>query len=248
MLFGVVGGPAEAAAAAPPGPGTCGCGLRLRLHPGPGHATLFELWLRWGQAGRGPPGPAGPAVPVRRERLLRPSQTSVLVGRAHYGRGLRVPAEEHVIFIAPPRKGKSGALAEIIERYPGPVVVTTHPRGPARADRGGPGPRAGRCTCGTRSGWPAVPSTMRWDLLGGCEDPATAIRRAVPLSAVASYKGEGEDFWAAAIELWLQTLLHVAALRRGSMDLVHYWALSRSPECSCARCPARAGKPSGGAR
>ena len=71
---------------------------------------------------------------------------------------------------------------------------------------------------------------MRWDLLGGCEDPATAIRRAVPLSAVASYKGEGEDFWAAAIELWLQTLLHVAALRRGSMDLVHYWALSRTPD------------------
>ena len=75
-----------------------------------------------------------------------------------------------------------------------------------------------------------VASTMRWDLLGGCEDPATAIRRAVPLSAVASYKGEGEDFWAAAIELWLQTLLHVAALRRGSMDLVHYWALSRTPD------------------
>src|SRR5216683_2099923 len=23
--------------------------LRLRLHPGPGHATLFELWLRWGR-------------------------------------------------------------------------------------------------------------------------------------------------------------------------------------------------------
>ena len=76
----------------------------------------------------------------------------------------------------------------------------------------------------------AVASTMRWDLLGGCEDPATAIRRAVPLSAVASYKGEGEDFWAAAIELWLQTLLHVAALRRGTMDLVHYWALSRTPD------------------
>jgi len=71
---------------------------------------------------------------------------------------------------------------------------------------------------------------MRWNLLGGCEDPATAIRRAVPLSAVAAYKGEGEDFWAAAIELWLQTLLHVAALRRGSMDLVHYWALSRAPD------------------
>jgi hypothetical protein len=50
------------------------------------------------------------------------------------------------------------------------------------------------------------------------------------MSAVAAYKGEGEDFWSAAIELWLQTLLHVAALRRGSMELVHYWALSKNPE------------------
>ena len=154
----------------------------------------------------------------------------MLIGRAQYHRGLRVPTEEHVIFIAPPRKGKSGALAEIIEQLPGAGGGHHDPRGPARADRGGPGPRAGRCTCGTRSGWRDVASTMRWDLLGGCEDPATAIRRAVPLSAVASYKGEGEDFWAAAIELWLQTLLHVAALRRGSMDLVHYWALSRTPD------------------
>ena len=23
--------------------------LRLRLHPGPGHATVAELWLRWGR-------------------------------------------------------------------------------------------------------------------------------------------------------------------------------------------------------
>ena len=33
---------------------------------------------------------------------------------------------------------------------------------------------------------------------------------------MAAFKGEGEDFWAAATELWLQTLLHVAALRFGS--------------------------------
>src|SRR5215472_19377274 len=99
--------------------------LRLRLHPGPGHATLFELWLRWG--------PGAAARRARRARpslsfwtrRFRPSQTSVLIGRAQYGRALRVPTEEHVIFIAPPRKGKSGALAEIIEQYPGPVVVTT---------------------------------------------------------------------------------------------------------------------------
>ena len=38
--------------------------LRLRLHPGPGHATLFELWLRWGR-GRRPAGPGEPGRPCR---------------------------------------------------------------------------------------------------------------------------------------------------------------------------------------
>ncbi len=203
--------------------------LRMRLHPGPGHATSFELWLRWG------PGAAARRARQARPSLtwaarrFRPSQTSVLVGRAQYGRGLRVPVEEHVIFIAPPRKGKSGALAEIIECYPGPVVVTTT-RGDLHTLTG-----ASRASRGPVHVWNPqrlanLPSTMRWDLLDGCQDPATAIRRAVPLSAVAAYKGEGEDFWAAAIELWLQTLLHVAALRRGSMDLVHFWALSKTPD------------------
>lgn len=102
---------------------------RLRLHPGPGHATLFELWLRWGRGAAARRAKRARPSLTWRTRRFRPSQTSVLVGRAHYQRALRVPTEEHVIYIAPPRKGKSGALAEIIERYPGPVVVTTT-RGP----------------------------------------------------------------------------------------------------------------------
>jgi type IV secretion system protein VirD4 len=215
--------------------------LRLRLYPGPGHATLFELWLRWG--------PGAAARRARRARpslslwtrRFRPSQTSVLVGRAQYGRGLRVPVEEHVIFIAPPRKGKSGALAEIIEQYPGPVVVTTT-RGDLHTLTARSRAAGGPVRVWNPQRLAAVPSTMRWDLLGGCEDPATAIRRAVPLSAVASYKGEGEDFWAAAIELWLQTVLHVAALRRGSMDLVHYWALSRTPDSFLGALPGAGGE------
>ena len=203
--------------------------LRLRLYPGPGHATLFELWLRWGAGAAARRAErARPSLPWWVRRVF-PSQTSVLIGRAQYQRVLRVPTEEHVIFISPPRKGKSGALADIIEQYPGPVVVTT-----TREDLYRLTARS-RASRGPVHVWnpqqlASVASTMRWDLLGGCEDPATAIRRAAPLSAVASYKGEGEDFWAAAIELWLQTLLHVAAQRRATMDLVHYWALSRSPD------------------
>ena len=203
--------------------------LRLRLHPGPGHATLFELWLRWGRGAAARRARRARPSLSWRTRRFRPSQTSVLIGRAHYHRGLRVPTEEHVIFIAPPRKGKSGALAEIIECYPGPVVVTTT-RGDLHALTARSRAAGGPVHVWNPQRLAGVASTMRWDLLGGCEDPATAIRRAVPLSAVASYKGEGEDFWAAAIELWLQTLLHVAALRRGSMDLVHYWALSRTSD------------------
>ena len=215
--------------------------LRLRLHPGPGHATLFELWLRWGSGAAARRARRARPSLSWRARRFRPSQTSVLVGRAQYGRGLRVPTEEHVIFIAPPRKGKSGALAEIIDQYPGPVVVTTT-RGDLHTLTA-----ASRASRGPVHVWnpqqlARVASTMRWDLLGGCQDPATAIRRAVPLSAVASYKGEGEDFWSAAIDLWLQTLLHVAALRRGSMDLVHYWALSKTPDSFLGALPGAGGE------
>ena len=119
--------------------------LRLRLHPGPGHATLFELWLRWGRGAAARRARRSRPSLTWRTRRFGPSQTSVLVGRAQYWRGLRIPVEEHVIFVSPPRKGKSGALAEIIERYPGPVVVTTT-RGDLQADRAVTGfARPGAC-------------------------------------------------------------------------------------------------------
>src|SRR2546430_10451618 len=130
--------------------------------------------------------------------------------------------------MAPPGAGKTGTRAEIIARHPGRVVVTStggdlyELTAAARASRG-------PVYVFNPQRLAAAPSTMRWDVLSGCADPATAIRRAQPLSAMAAFKGEGEDFWAAATELWLQTLLHVAALRRATMDLGHYWALSRDP-------------------
>jgi type IV secretion system protein VirD4 len=202
---------------------------RLRLRPGPGHATVFELWLRWGRLAAARRARRSRRSLTRPQRLFRAELTSVLVGRAQHGHALRVPVEEHVIWVGPPRSGKTGPLASIIAGYPGPVVVTST-RGDlheltarARADRGpvyvlNPQRLAG------------IPSTMRWDLLAGCEDPATAIRRAEPLAGIAAFKGEGEEFWSAAVTLWLQTLMHVAALHGGTMDLVHYWSVARAPE------------------
>jgi type IV secretion system protein VirD4 len=201
---------------------------RLRLRPGPGMASVFELHVRWGRLAAARRAKRSRPSLSRADRLLCPDETSVLVARAQYGHACRLPVEEHVIFIAPPRAGKTGTLASKIARHPGAVVATT-----TRGDlyeltarvRAGRGP----VYVFNPQQLADVPSNMRWDMLAGCEDPATAIRRAQPLTAIAGFKGEGEEFWASATALWLQTLLHVAALRGGSMDLVHYWALQRTP-------------------
>ena len=99
--------------------------LHLRLHPGKGFAHLFSLRLRWGRfvvlrrSSR-----IRPALPLR-YRLLDPREHSVFLGRAHYRHGLRVPLEEHILVMAPPRTFKTAFLADVILRYPGPVIATT---------------------------------------------------------------------------------------------------------------------------
>src|SRR6266536_4028057 len=63
---------------------------RLRLHPGPGHATVFELWLRWGRlAAARRARRSRPSLSIF-QRLFCPAQTSVLVARAHYNHACRV--------------------------------------------------------------------------------------------------------------------------------------------------------------
>lgn len=85
-----------------------------RLHPGPGHATVAELWLRWGRLAVGRRARRYRPSLSLADRLLRPSQTSVLVARAHYGHGLRVPVEYWALqkvpedFLAAGRRGRAG--------------------------------------------------------------------------------------------------------------------------------------------
>jgi len=185
---------------------------RLRLRPGPGMATVFELHVRWGRLAAARRARRSRPSLSRMDRLLCPGETSVLVARAQYGHGCRVPVEEHVIFIAPPRAGKTGTVADAIARHPGAVVATTT-RGDLHELTAKIRAARGPVYVFNPQQLADVPSNMRWDMLAGCEDPATAIRRAQPLTAIAGFKGEGEEFWASATALWLQTLLHVAALR-----------------------------------
>ena len=135
--------------------------VHLRLHPGKGFATIFSLWLRWGRlaalrrSGR-----------IRRSlpwwiRATRPAEHSVFLGRAHWRYGLRVPLEEHVLIMAPPRTFKTAFLADVILRYPGPVIATTT-KADVLALTGAVRAQRGPVHVFNPQGIGGVPSTFRW--------------------------------------------------------------------------------------
>jgi len=198
--------------------------LRLRLHPGKGHATVFELWWRWGRpaAFRGSRR-TRPQLTLAQRILTRARAYSILAGRAQYRHALRLPSDEHAVIFSPPRGGKTGWLARIILRYPGPVISTT-----TKAD-------VHALTSGVRAGHGPVhvfnpqhtggaASTFTWNPLDGCEEPAAAIRRADAFAAAVSQKGvEDASFWAAKASDYLRGYFHAAALAGLDLRTVARW-------------------------
>ena len=138
----------------------------------------------------------------------------MFLGRAHYRHGLRVPLEEHLLVMAPPRTYKTAFLADVILRYPGPVLATTtkadlyHLTSAVRAQHG-------RVHVFNPQHIGAVTSTFCWDPVTGCEDPATAIRRADAFAFAVSQKGvEDGTFWSAKASDYLRGYFCAAALAR----------------------------------
>jgi type IV secretion system protein VirD4 len=203
--------------------------LHLRLHPGKGFATIFGLWLRWGRlAALRRSGRIRPSAPWWL-RVLVPGEHSVFLGRAHWRHRLRVPLEEHVLVMAPPRTFKTAFLADVILRYPGPVIATTTKadvHGLTAAVRGWRGPVhvfnpqfIGR-----------VASTFSWCPVQGCEDPATAIRRADAFAFAVSREGvEDGTFWSAKASDYLRGYFHAAALAGYDMLAVAAWVSGADP-------------------
>jgi type IV secretion system protein VirD4 len=204
--------------------------LHLRLHPGKGFAHVFTLWLRWSRlAALRRSGRIRRTLPLR-HRLLHPATHSVFLGRAHYRHGLRIPLEEHLLVMAPPRTYKSAFLADVILRYPGPVIATsTKPdvyalTSAVRAHRG-PVHVFNPQDIG------AVPSTFCWSPVDGCEDPATAIRRADAFAFAVSQKGvEDGTFWSAKASDYLRGYFHAAALARYDLRAVAAWVSGADPD------------------
>ena len=204
--------------------------LHLRLHPGRGYATAGELWLRWGRfAAFRRSRRARRSLPAW-QRIRHPRQHSIVLGRAQYRHRLRVPLEEHVLLMAPPRTGKTGLLADVILHYPGPVISTT-----TKADvfeltsgiRAARGPvhvfnpqSIGNVAC-----------TFRWSPVHGCQDQAVAIRRADAFAQAVSQKGvEDGSFWSAKASDYMRAYFHAAALAGADMRVVARWVLGADPD------------------
>jgi type IV secretion system protein VirD4 len=203
--------------------------LHLRLHPGKGFAHLFSLWLRWGRlAALRRSARIRPSVPLR-YRITCPREHSVFLGRAQYRHDLRVPLEEHLLVMAPPRTYKTAFLADVILRYPGPVIATTTKpdiytlTSAVRAQQGpvhvfNPQHIGG------------VASTFSWSPVDGCEDPATAIRRADAFAFAVSQKGmEDGSFWSAKASDYLRGYFHAAALAGFDLRAVAAWVSGADP-------------------
>ena len=203
--------------------------LHLRLHPGKGFAPAFSLHLRWGRlAVLRCSGRIRRSLPLR-DRLTDPREHSVFLGRAHYRHGLRVPLEEHLLVMAPPRTYKTAFLADVILRYPGPVIATTTKPdiyGLTAAVRAGRGP----VHVFNPQHIGGVPSTFCWSPVDGCEDPATAIRRADAFAFAVSQKGvEDGMFWSAKASDYLRGYFHADALAGYDMRAVAAWVSGADP-------------------
>jgi len=197
--------------------------LHLRVHPGKGFAHAFSLHLRWGRlAALRRSKRTRPSLPLA-DRLLDPRGHAVFLGRAHYRHRLHVPLEEHLLVMAPPRTFKTAFLADVILTYPGPVIATsTKPdlhalTSAVRSCRGPVHVFNPQHTGG-------VPSTFCWSPVEGCEDPATAMRRADAFAFAVSQKGvEDGTFWSAKASDYLRGYFCAAALADYDLRAVAAW-------------------------
>jgi type IV secretion system protein VirD4 len=204
--------------------------LHLRLHPGKGFATIVSLWLRWGRLAA-----LRRSARIRRSlplwyRIGDPRQHSVFLGRAHYRHRLQVPLEEHLLIMAPPRTYKTAFLADVILRYPGPVIATT-----TKADlytlTSAVRAQHGPVHVFNPQHIGGVPSTFRWSPVQGCQDPATAIRRADSFAFAVSQKGvEDGTFWSAKASDYLRSYFHAAALAGYDLRAVAAWVSGADPD------------------
>ena len=173
-----------------------------------------------------------PAAVTKRAAVTRPSldgkaalaDTGVFLGRTlRARRRLCGTHEDSYLIVGPPRTGKTGWMASVIQDAPGACVATSSRvdvlvhTAPVRAARGpawvlNPG------------GDGSVPTTLAWSPLDGCYTGAGAVERAGYLMAAAPKDSSGKDAWweGKGHEL-LRLALHAAAVDGGTIRDAAQW-------------------------
>jgi type IV secretion system protein VirD4 len=220
-----------------------GVGLVWRNQRG-GSAGLVNRWARRGRRNHGLASPwailrVSSGLAMRRKAsVLRPSlrrlgwrrwfisAREVATPVARVGL-LRVwsPVEDVTLRIGGPRTGKTGELCGRILDAPGAVIATStrtdliEITGPCRS-------RRGPVHVFNPSGVGGLASTITFDPLSGCQNPATATSRATDLLAATSAPGGSggdREYWAGQARRVLAALMHAAALGQASMRDVLAW-------------------------
>jgi type IV secretion system protein VirD4 len=209
--------------------------VRLRLWPGPGFG--HGRWVLRRQHGlpaaRRVARRARPSL-SRRDRWLGPwREYASFAGRAHgWLCPLRVftHLEQVKLVIAPPQKGKTAAAAGSIIDAPGPVVATSV-RTDLIAATAVLRQSLGRIHVFNPEGADGFASTVTWNMIRGCEDMATAARRAASLIEGVRARGlDDATFWQDQASLVLGAYMHAAALAAGTVMDVYRWVLEETTQ------------------
>jgi type IV secretion system protein VirD4 len=154
---------------------------------------------------------------------MSPHQLGVLVaklGWGLWGQQIWASIEDTTLRVGGPRMGKTISLAPYGRSAPG-ALLTTSTRLDLAQSVHGVRLRHGAVHFFNPTGLGGVPSTVRWRVLDGCEDYATADRRAADLIP----PSEGDrDLWDTQARRVLALLMHAAALSGRSMRDVVAWS------------------------
>jgi len=203
--------------------------LRLRLHPGAGYASAWSLWRRHGlPAARRVARHARPSLSWWGRHLGSWRSYAAFVGWAQgwiWRRRVYASLECLRLVIAPPQEGKSADAAGTILDAPGAVVATSI-RGDLIAATAGLRSAAGQVHIWNPEGTGDFGSTFAWNPVEGCQDMATAVRRAGYMVEATTSRGlSDENFWSDQASMTLAAYLHAAGLAGGDLRHVYRWVL-----------------------
>jgi hypothetical protein len=76
-----------------------------------------------------------------------------------------------------------------------------------------------------------VASTFSWDPIAGCDNPATAIRRADAITQAVSLQGTDDaSFWSAKASSYMRAMFYAAALAGYDLRAVVRWVTGSAEE------------------